>query len=485
MKEKNNNNAGLLILITAFIAVFAVLTWIVPAIGTYGADLDTAVRSQVGLSKLFTMPIEGISMTLLYQTVGFILAVGGFYGVLKATGIYEKLVNTVKEKFLGKEKLLLIVIMILVALISTITGLELGLLFIFPILIAIILALGYDKIVAISATAGATLIGMYGSIFAGNMMLPASNLGLGVMDEIIARIVLFVLGLGVLIFFTLTHAKKNFKPEVKVSAKKDTKEKVKKEEVKEDKKSKRSIWPAAIFIDLVLILFVLGTTVWGFIFNVETTWFDTIHTKLMEVKVFDTFIFAQLFDGFTAFGTWALNDAYLMYTSVILITTIVLAVTYKVKIKDAFAAFIDGAKDFLMPAVLTILAFSVLVFAHYFPIGRYVGTVVMNITDNFNLATASITTMLTALIGPDFQYYVGEVLYYFSELADKEIYPLLIVMVTSLHSLVMLVAPTGIVLLNVLAITDEKYSNWLKFIWKVFLVLLGISLAVLAVLWLI
>ena len=58
-------------------------------------------------------------------------------------------------------------------------------------------------------------------------------------------------------------------------------------------------------------------------------------------------------------------------------------------------------------------------------------------------------------------------------------------MFTNLYSLVMLVAPTSILLLITLSISDVKYTEWFKFIWKLALALLVVSFIVFSVMLLI
>ena len=107
----------------------------------------------------------------------------------------------------------------------------------------------------------------------------------------------------------------------------------------------------------------------------------------------------------------------------------------------------------------------------------------MNAKTRNNIATAGIYTLVNSVFYVDyyyFSYYVLSTLV--STISDTSVYPLLSVMFTNLYSLVMLVAPTSVLLLASLSITGVSYKEWIKFIWKLFLSLLVVSFIVFAIL---
>ena len=64
--------------------------------------------------------------------------------------------------------------------------------------------------VALSATLGATIVGMYGATFAGTLYgLNNQVLGLDKFDQIVPKIIFFVVGLALLLVFVLLYCKKN------------------------------------------------------------------------------------------------------------------------------------------------------------------------------------------------------------------------------------------------------------------------------------
>ena len=211
------------------ILIYILMSWIVPIIyGIAGAKTDN-VSTQIGFVSILSVILEtfsGFGTVVLY-----VLLVGAFYGVLKVTGAYDKVMELLSEKSKGKEKGVLIAIIVVMALISSITGLDLGLLVLYPILIGLLVKMGYDKLVALSATVGATIIGMYGATFAGTLYgLNNAVLSLKPYDQIVPKIIFLVIGVVALVVFVLMYCKKkDFKFETKkkvakVSSKKDSKE---------------------------------------------------------------------------------------------------------------------------------------------------------------------------------------------------------------------------------------------------------------------
>ena len=189
------------------ILVFVLLSWIVPIVYSIaGIKLvgEETVSTQIGFISLINVVLETFSG--FGTVVLFILLVGALYGALKATGAYDKMLDFLAEKASGKEKCALITTIIVMALISSIGGLDLGLLVVFPLLFAFVMKMGYDKMIALSATVGSTLVGMYGATFAGTMYGTNNTLlELGKYSQMIPKCVFLVLGLAALLFFVIKY----------------------------------------------------------------------------------------------------------------------------------------------------------------------------------------------------------------------------------------------------------------------------------------
>ena len=121
--------------------------------------------SYIALGDVFLNYVQ--SFYYFFDTVIFILVVGGFYGFLNKIPAYKQMIESISEKITnkGKEKLFVILVTIIFALLASLTGLNIILLLFIPAIISIILLIGYDKLVALSATIGGVLVGYIGGIF--------------------------------------------------------------------------------------------------------------------------------------------------------------------------------------------------------------------------------------------------------------------------------------------------------------------------------
>ena len=161
---------------------------------------------------------------------------------------------------------------------------------------------------------------------------------------------------------------------------------------------------------------------------------------------------------------------------------VVLAIIYRTSPKDSFEGFVDGIKSFVVPTIVTILACSVFVFVYYYPVLTPITSLLLEATDSFNVALSGIYTIINSLFYVDYYYLAYSVLYTVTTIYDDTaILSIISVMFTNLYSLVMLIAPTSVLLLVSLAISDTNYTTWVKYIWKLALVLLIISFIVFSI----
>lgn len=237
---KESNNTVKVILVT--IMMFMLLSWILPAAYYSDGFIDQG-RTQMGLFDLFNYPVTALSY-FGYISL-FVLAVGGFYGILYKIPAYRSFLDKIVAVFKGKEMILLSVVMILIAVLTSICGLQIGLLVFFPMLASIILLMGYDKIVAALTLVGSIVVGLIGTTYAySNVSILNESLGLAITDNILVKFVILVAGLVLLIFNVIMYARNTKIASAPLAASKTvikTEEEVKvevKEEVVEEKVEK-------------------------------------------------------------------------------------------------------------------------------------------------------------------------------------------------------------------------------------------------------
>ncbi len=445
------HNALKVVVITML--VFILLTWILPA-ATFQSEYSEVGRSQMGLFDLLSY--QNTVLGYFGYVALFVIVVGGFYGVLVKTGAYRRILDAICNKFKGKEAICLAVIMVLLAVLTSLCGVQLALLMFFPLIISLVLMMGYNKIAATAVTAGSVAIGLMGTTFSyTNIQVIAQYLSVTPTTEIITKIIILVIGLVLLIANVLKFGKK-------AGTKADSdKEEYVPEAVKSKGGKKKRVWPLVVLLDIILLLVILGFISWGNAFKI--TLFDDVTTAVTEFKLFGFPIFGKILGTISPFGNWTLVEL----ISLMLIAIIAIKFVYKIKWDEVIDGFIAGAKKALLPAVVILIIYTCLVLTTYNPFQLVLYKVILGFTKGFNVFTTGLVVILSSIFNGDPLYAFYSVLPYFvSVVTDASVYPLVAVIFQTLYGLVTLIAPTSIPLMATLAYLKVPYKEWFKYIWK-------------------
>lgn len=194
ISEKHNTLKYLLVTLLCFV----IFTWLIPA-AYFSGTYQEQGRVQMGLFDLFNYPVTALSY--FGYIALFVLLVGGFYGIMYKIPAYRNFLDKVSNAFSKRAFFTLSLMMIIIAFTVSVCGIQIALFFFFPLLISIILLMGYDKVTAAMVTVGSTMIGLMGSTYAySNTNIINSVLGLNITSELIAKIIILVIGLILLIF---------------------------------------------------------------------------------------------------------------------------------------------------------------------------------------------------------------------------------------------------------------------------------------------
>lgn len=511
MKKHNTFKVVLIVLL-----VMMLLTWIFPAAYFSGSYIDEG-RVQMGLFDLFEYPLTSISY--FGYLAAFVLVVGGFYGVLSKIGAYRTMLDKLVAKFKGKEVVVLSIMMVLIALLTSICGLQIGLVIFYPMIVSLILLMGYDKIVAALAVVGSTMIGMLGTTFGyNNTGIIPSILGNEFTDNMLVKCILLFLGMVLLILNTILYirktkvnnkdknvkkvtAKEEKKPAkatkssktTKAKSSKDTKAATKEEQVvvvtgeeNEEEDSyvpaavsgeKHVVWPLAVILSIIFVILVLAFISWSGAFGI--TAFDEATIAVTGFEVFGFTLFGKLLGTVNAFGSWSVMDLIVL----LMVFMLILALIYKVKFNDLIDSFVKGAKRALGPTVIVILLYTILVVVTYHPFQLVIYKAILGITDGFNVFTTFIVGILSAFFNVDPAYAFQSSLPYLASIfTNADNYPLVAVVYQAAYGLTMLVAPTSLVLMGMLSYLKVSYGKWVKTIWKLLLELLVLLLIVFIIL---
>jgi uncharacterized ion transporter superfamily protein YfcC len=216
----------------ALIVLAALATWFVPA-GTYELNDQGepvpgtyhTVKSQPAriLVDSLTAPINGLygiensKGNISYYNSGtlfgaidvalFILVIGGFLGITMKTGAIQGGIGLLVARFQGRERWLIVILMIVFAIGGTTFGMAEESLAFYALVITVMIAAGYDAVTGAAVVLLGCGIGVIGSTINPFATGIASGIaGIPLSDGLIGRIVILVVGLAVGIFFVLRYA---------------------------------------------------------------------------------------------------------------------------------------------------------------------------------------------------------------------------------------------------------------------------------------
>lgn len=490
--------------VLATILIIAVCTWILPST-SFNTTIVEGERLQVGIFDLFTYPT--VAITYFCYVAVFILAVAIFYGVCSKIPAYQSTIETIKNKFAGKENLFLVLTIVLTAVLVSVTGLSFGMMFIFPFVASIVLAMGYNKLVAASVTVGPVVAGLAGTTL-GTQSFNYLNslLNLNTKSDMITKVVVLlvfviILAINVVLYANKTKnnvveakvvapkkeekaTKEVVKKVVKESAKKETKKTTTKSSSKKTapKKAtktkasmamatdtikvtkKQSIVPFVIIFDLVLLIALVSVFDWAGLFNIDI--FTKATKNVTTFTIGDFEIFGKILGNVTEWGAWTV--AYELPVMIV-VMSIIMALIYRVKFNDVISGIEDAIRKAIMPIVCMTLVYVVLIIVTYHPIQLTVDKALLELTSGFNVVTMTLVSIISSVLNVESAYAVSTTLPYITTLiTDTSLYPLIQIIFQAMYGLMMLVAPTSVILIGTLSYLEIPYGQWLKHIWKVF-----------------
>lgn len=460
---------SLFTVIAIAIVISLLLTWVFP-ISYYQYSLVESAREQVGIFEIL-----GYGTTVMQYfgwPIFYILAIGGFYGVMSSIGGYRKMLDKIAALFKDKSWLCLVTMIILLTVITSVAGLSTALLFVFPLFVQIILLIGYDKITAAMVTAGSVLVGLigttigYSSTYIFNAVLEIENNALWG-----AKLVIFILLLALLIFVVLSYAKKHKLNEAE-------KNEMVAKYLPNVSEGKNRMWPVVVILDLMILAMIIAQINWEQMFGIEI--FSKITEKLISFKIAGFPIFGKLLStSLVSIGSWTLTEL----TTVVLVGAAFISLCYLKKPSTFIDSFWNGMKKAFRPAVLVFALYIVLVITALHPTLLTIFKPILEATNGLNVFTMSLVAFVTSIFNVEAYYAAASTLpYVMSVITDSSAYPIIAVIWQSMYGLAMLVAPTSVILVATLAYLDIPYGKWLKSIWKLVLGILIILLATFTIL---
>lgn len=427
------------------------LTWIIPSTTITSSGLTLGSIAGTGFADIFST----IEILLIYfaKPAVFILFVGMFYQVASKTGTFKSLVKNITKIFKKKPYIVLIATVLFYSVTTALTGIYIPMFMFIPLSIALLKELKYNKLEAVLATAGASTVGLIGEL---------SNSIIKTMIGSEENTFIWI-KLGVLVVLTiLTILYVLFSKNKTIKSTKE--ENIAFELV--DKKDSKGI-SLLVIITLLFIVFILGLTSW----NTEiATMFNDAYTAVKNVKIGNFAIISSILGVFEVFGSWSYTSLY----PTIALAIIVLALVNKLSVKDTFEASVEGAKRVSGLAIIALLLNTVTVFALN---SGFVGTLINLIAKSGNEALVTLSTLVAAPFFTDMNYVAQYVLTVLNSATNNtDMLTTYGYILQVVNGFVMLIVPSSILLMITLGYTEEKYSSWAKYIWKLLLAVFVIVL---------
>ncbi|WP_326907261.1 YfcC family protein [Sedimentibacter sp. MB31-C6] len=164
-------------------------------------------QSPQGLLSLIISPVEGVMDTV--DIMVFVLILGGIIGLINKTGTFDAGIAALSKKTKGKEFLLVVFVSLIIALGGTTFGLAEETIALYPILMPIFLASGYDAIVCIAAIYMGSSVGtMFSTVNPFSVVIASDAAGISFSEGLTFRGISLVLAMFITLIYIYRYAKK-------------------------------------------------------------------------------------------------------------------------------------------------------------------------------------------------------------------------------------------------------------------------------------
>lgn len=203
----------------------------------------------------------------MYDTIDiimFVLILGGVIGVVNSSGAFDAGIAKLSVATKGKEYLLIVIITTLIALGGTTFGLAEETIALYPILVPVFIAAGYDALVCIAALYMGSSIGtMFATVNPFSVVIASNTSGISIASGFIFRIVGLILAVAITIVYIVKYGvkvKKDPSKSIIYEQRKEIQEKFLKDYSKDDVTLKFSLGRKLMLIIFALTFVVM---IWG------------------------------------------------------------------------------------------------------------------------------------------------------------------------------------------------------------------------------
>jgi len=471
------------------IIILAILTWIIPA-GEYeknqagqllAGTYKTVQSNPQGIYDIFMAPVYGlIGNKLTTGSIGvafFILIIGGFLGVITETGALDIGIASVIKKNKGKEKRLIPLLMILFAIGGTTYGMAEETIAFYPLLIPIMIGVGFDTVTAVAVILVGSQIGCLASTvnpFATGVA--SDTAGVSIADGIVWRLVFLVVMLAISILYVYRYATKIEKNPEKSFVYSQRKEDLEFFKIPENSSTmtKKQLYILWIFI-LTFFIMILSLIPWGD-FGIKI--FEQFNDALLGLPVI-----GGLFRHASPFGTWYFSEITMLF----FVSSVLIGVVYRMSEDKFLEVFLKGSADLIGVALICAVSRGIQIIMndglitatilHWGEIGLkgLSPQLFITLTYLFYLpmsflipGTSSLAGATMGLLGP-----MAEFVHVRSHLV--------ITAFQAASGVLNLFTPTSGVVMGALAIARIDIIVWIKFLAKLILLVIFMSIVILVI----
>ena len=469
-KTKKKERMSAFTIIFLLIIALALITLILPnaAFDEAGTIINGSGVVKAKISNVLLSPILGFGSAV--DVCVFVLILGGFLQVVTKSGALENGIKVLVKKLKGNELVLIPILMIIFSIGGTTYGMLEETVGFYALLAFTMVAAGMDTIVA-SATvllgAGSGVLGSTINPFATGAAVAALPEGMVVNQGIIIALgaVLWLVSLGISIFFVMRYAKKvkadkgsTFLSLQEQKKMEKFKEKDESKEVPLTGRQKATVW----MFGITCIVMIIGVIPWG---EFGITFFDSWTGWLTG----------------SALGGWYFNESAAWF----FLMAIVIGIINGLSTNQIIDEFIAGARDILSVVLIIAVARGVYSLMSKTYLDNYIiynvadmlkGTpvaiftpcnyllhIVLSILVPSSSGLATISTPIMAPLAAQLGYSVESTVMTF----------------VAANGLVNLITPTCGAIMGGLALAKVNYTTWFKWAFKVIVTIALSSMVIL------
>ncbi|HEM4718438.1 TPA: YfcC family protein [Streptococcus suis] len=480
----------ILMLIIAFMAV---MTWIIPA-GQYQVDeagrlvagtYEKVAQNPQGIYDVFMAPVRAMlghgATEAAINVAFFIIMVGAFLGVVNETGALDVGIASIVKRFKGREKMLIYILMPLFALGGSTYGMGEETMAFFPLLVPVMMAVGFDSITGVAIILLGSQIGCLASTVNPFATVVASDAaGVSVADGMIWRLVFFVVILLMGVLFVANYAEKVKNDPTKSLVYKQREADMQHFNVTATQEVNAELSPAQKRVLWVFVLtFVL--MICSFI-----PWEDlgvTIFTQFKDWLIGLPFIGQVIGSSTAALGTWYFPEGAMLFG----IAGIVVGLVYGMSEERLVKSFMFGAADIFSVALICAIARGIQVIMND---GMITATILHMGEEGLQGLSSQVFIILTYLfylpmsfLIPSSSGLAGASMGIMAPLGEFVNVPasLVITAFQAASGLLNLVAPTSGIVMGALALGRVEIGTWYKFVGKLIVGIMIASIAILVI----